>query len=123
MPITTISSGTTTVSTLVLPPDGYLVEGSGPPVLFVPGYTLDLTMWDLQVEALRDRFTCIRFDPRGAGRSLPTPPAPDNFRRVPVILAGSYDYGVPDALPVADFNPPPGVIGTAYAPASGRVEG
>src|SRR5882672_7940397 len=29
MTITTISSGTTTVSTLVLPPDGFLVEGSG----------------------------------------------------------------------------------------------
>src|SRR5581483_10612793 len=47
------------------------VDGSGPRVLFIPGYTLDLTMWDLQVEALRDRFTCIRFDPRGAGRSPP----------------------------------------------------
>jgi hypothetical protein len=40
-----------------------------------------------------------------------------------VILAGPYDYGVPDALPVADFNPPVGVIGAAYAPGSGRVEG
>jgi hypothetical protein len=39
---------------------------------------------------------------------------------VPVVLAGSYDYGVPDALPVADLDPPPGVIAAAYAPASGR---
>ena len=48
---------------------------------------------------------------------LSTPPPPENFKRVPVILAGPYDYGVKDALPVADLNPPPGVIGSAYAPA------
>src|SRR6266581_3896971 len=52
-----------------------------------------------------------------------TPPLPENFRRVPVILADPYEYGVPNALPVADLNPPPGVIGTAYAPVSGGVEG
>jgi hypothetical protein len=34
-----------------------------------------------------------------------------------VVLSGPYDYGVKDALPVADLNPPPGVIGSAYAPA------
>ncbi|MGH3199138.1 MAG: cytochrome c oxidase subunit I, partial [Streptosporangiaceae bacterium] len=44
-----------------------------------------------------------------------SPPPPENFKRVPVVLAGSYDYGVPDALPVADLNPPPGVIAGAYA--------
>jgi cytochrome c oxidase subunit 1 len=48
---------------------------------------------------------------------IPTPPPPENFKRVPVILSGSYDYGVKNALPVADLNPPPGVIGSAYAPA------
>jgi cytochrome c oxidase subunit 1 len=50
---------------------------------------------------------------------LSTPPPPENFKRVPVILSGPYDYGVKDALPVADLDPPPGVIGSAYAPASG----
>ena len=48
---------------------------------------------------------------------LSTPPPPENFRRVPVILSSPYDYGVKDALPVADLDPPPGVIGAAYAPA------
>src|SRR5580692_8571693 len=48
---------------------------------------------------------------------LSTPPPPENFRRVPVILSSPYDYGVKDALPVADLDPPPGVIGSAYAPA------
>jgi len=36
-----------------------------------------------------------------------------------VILSGPYDYGVPNALPVADLNPPPGVIAAAYAEPSG----
>ena len=28
-----------------------------------------------------------------------------------MVLAGSYEYGDPDALPVADLHPPAGVIG------------
>jgi hypothetical protein len=36
-----------------------------------------------------------------------------------VVLSGPGDYGVKGALPVAEPNPPPGVIGAAYAPASG----
>jgi cytochrome c oxidase subunit I len=48
-----------------------------------------------------------------------TPPPPENFKRVPVILSGSYDYGVKDALPVADLDPPAGVIAAAYAGAPG----
>ena len=48
-----------------------------------------------------------------------TPPPPENFKRVPVILSSPYDYGVPDALPVADLDPPPGVIAAAYAGAAG----
>ena len=51
-----------------------------------------------------------------------TPPPPENFKRVPVILSGPYDYGVPDALPVADLDPPPGVIAAAYAGRPGPSE-
>ena len=52
-----------------------------------------------------------------------SPPPPEDFKRVPVILSSPYDYGLPDALPVADLDPPPGVIGAAYAPVSGGLEG
>jgi cytochrome c oxidase subunit 1 len=34
---------------------------------------------------------------------VPTPVPAANFARVPVILAGPYDYGIPNAPPVADF--------------------
>ena len=40
-----------------------------------------------------------------------------------MILSGPYDYGVKDALPVADLNPPPGVIGAAYAGAPAAPAG
>jgi hypothetical protein len=32
-----------------------------------------------------------------------------------VILSGPYEYGDPEAPPVADLNPPVGVISAAYA--------
>jgi cytochrome c oxidase subunit 1 len=54
---------------------------------------------------------------------LSSPPPPENFKRVPVILSGPYDYGVPNALPVADLNPPAGVIGAAYAGTGAGVNG
>ena len=48
------------------------------------------------------------------GRS-PRPPPADNFEHIPVVLAGPYEYGDPDALPVADLNPPAGVISGALS--------
>jgi cytochrome c oxidase subunit I len=52
---------------------------------------------------------------RGLEWQVSSPPPPDNFARVPVVLSGPYDYGVKDAPPVADLNPPPGVLAAAYA--------
>ena len=43
---------------------------------------------------------------RGLEWTLPTPIPRHGFGRVPVIQAGPYDYGVPDALPVARFDAP-----------------
>ena len=47
----------------------YRDEGSGPAVLLVHGWTLDLEMWDPQVRALRGTFRVIRLDRRGHGLS------------------------------------------------------
>lgn len=47
----------------------YRDEGSGPAVLLVHGWTLDLEMWDPQVRALRGTFRMIRLDRRGHGLS------------------------------------------------------
>jgi cytochrome c oxidase subunit I len=62
----------------------------------------------------RERETGNPWRSRSLEWQLPTPVPPENFARIPVILSSPYDYGVADALPVADLNPPAGVIAGAY---------
>src|SRR5260370_32227284 len=81
-------------------------------LIFLINFVMSTLFW-------REREVANPWRARSLEWQLPSPPPPENFKRVPVILAGPYDYGVPDALPVADLNPPPGVIGAAYAGASG----
>jgi cytochrome c oxidase subunit I len=50
---------------------------------------------------------------RGLEWQVPSPPPPGNFAHIPVVLAGPYDYGTKDAPPVADLNPPVGVVSAA----------
>src|SRR5262249_29887471 len=47
----------------------YEVDGNGPPVLLVHAGVAHLRMWDEQVAAWRDRFTVIRYDQRGFGKT------------------------------------------------------
>src|SRR6516225_1778350 len=85
-------------------------------LIFLINFVMSLTFW-------REREVGNPWRARSLEWQVSTPPPPENFKRVPVILSDPYEYGVPNALPVADLNPPPGVIGTAYAPVSGGVEG
>jgi 3-oxoadipate enol-lactonase len=58
----------------------YEIEGTGPTVVFVHGFTLDTRMWDDQVTELRDIATMVRFDLRGHGRSSgPAPGVPYSY--------------------------------------------
>jgi cytochrome c oxidase subunit I len=84
-------------------------------LIFLINFVMSMLFW-------RERELGNPWRARSLEWQLSTPPPPENFKRVPVILSGPYDYGIPNALPVADLNPPPGVIGTAYAPVSGGVE-
>jgi len=52
---------------------------------------------------------------RGLEWQISSPPPPQNFAHIPVVLSGPYEYGVKDAPPVADLNPPVGVVSAAYA--------
>jgi pimeloyl-ACP methyl ester carboxylesterase len=53
-------------------------EGTGPVVILLHGWTLDLEMWDPQVARLRQEFRLVRVDRRGHGLSSGTPsPARD----------------------------------------------
>jgi 3-oxoadipate enol-lactonase len=53
----------------------YQVTGTGPAVVLVHGYGLDMRMWDAQLEALAARFRVVRYDCRGFGASGPFDPA------------------------------------------------
>jgi pimeloyl-ACP methyl ester carboxylesterase len=56
----------------------YADEGAGPEtIVFAHGLAWDLTLYDAQVAALRDRYRCVCFDFRGQGGSE--------------VMAGGYD--------------------------------
>ncbi len=52
----------------------YEISGlaDGPPVIMVPGWTLNSRLWDKAVPPLQERFKIVRYDPRGSGRSTST---------------------------------------------------
>jgi len=54
---------------------------------------------------------------RGLEWQVASPPPPGNFDHVPVLLSAPYEYGTPGAPPVADLNPPVGVVSAAYVEA------
>ena len=49
----------------------YDVRGSGPPVLFLHAFPLDMTMWDAQARALEGTHQVVRLDARGFGGTPP----------------------------------------------------
>jgi cytochrome c oxidase subunit 1 len=60
---------------------------------------------------------------RGLEWQTTSPPPAQNFGAVPVVLSGPYEYGVKDGPPVADMNPPVGVLTTTFAgPDTARAE-
>lgn len=47
------------------------IDGEGPPVVCGHGFSLDVRLWEPQLEALAARHTLVRYDLRGFGRSTP----------------------------------------------------
>jgi 2-succinyl-6-hydroxy-2,4-cyclohexadiene-1-carboxylate synthase len=47
----------------------YVIEGSGPPVILVHAFQMDLREWDEIVPELTSSFRVVRYDVRGHGRS------------------------------------------------------
>lgn len=47
----------------------YVTWGDGPPIVFIHGMIMSTSMWEPQMDALRDTFTTIAYDVRGHGRT------------------------------------------------------
>ncbi|HXA62049.1 MAG TPA: cbb3-type cytochrome c oxidase subunit I [Streptosporangiaceae bacterium] len=61
---------------------------------------------------------------RGLEWQTTSPPPPANFARIPVVLSGPYEYGVPGAPAVADLDPPLGALSSgALSGGPAPVEG
>src|SRR5215813_10924238 len=84
---------------------------------FVLGFSILLFVvnfvWSTVV--VRERETANPWNSRGLEWQVPSPPPVYNFEHVPVVLSGPYEYGVKDAPPVADMNPPAGVLAAAFS--------
>ena len=60
----------------------YYIEGDGPPLLMIRGFTADCSNWsDRFLQPLQERFTCIRFSNRGTGLSE-KPSEPTTIRQM-----------------------------------------
>ncbi|MDQ3822431.1 MAG: alpha/beta hydrolase [Actinomycetota bacterium] len=79
----------------------YEVAGDGPAVVLVHAGIADMSQWDAQVEALRDRFRVVRYDVAGFGRS---PLAPGAFSHVRDLHALLEHLGVGRATLVGNSN-------------------
>jgi cytochrome c oxidase subunit 1 len=77
-------------------------------LLFVINFVMSTVVW-------RVPETGNPWRSRGLEWQVSSPPPPENFVHIPVVLSGPYEYGDPNALPVADLNPPAGVISGALA--------
>ncbi len=82
---------------------------------FVLGFSILLFVinfvWSTVI--VRDREVGNPWQSRGLEWQVASPPPPDNFDQVPVVLSAPYDYGVKNAQPVADLHPPAGVLTAA----------
>jgi 3-oxoadipate enol-lactonase len=65
----------------------FLKEGSGPPLVFIHGFCLDLRMWERQISYFSKKYTCIAFDVRGYGNSsVPTDQSYSNHEDLNTLL-------------------------------------
>ena len=51
-----------------------VVEGTGPDIVFIPGGDATADAYSQQFARLSDRYRCISYDPRGAGKTTAPPP-------------------------------------------------
>ena len=83
-------------------------------LIFLVNFVWSTVFW-------REREEANPWRTRGLEWQTASPPPPGNFEHVPVVLSGPYDYGMKDALPVADLHPPAGLLSAAYTGAGAEA--
>lgn len=74
-------------------------EADAPTIVFVHGFSLDLTTWHYQWTELRQRFRCVLFDLRSLGRSGPAASGDLSVRAMAGDLAAVLEAHVPAGRP------------------------
>jgi cytochrome c oxidase subunit 1 len=80
-------------------------------LIFLFNFVMSTLFW-------REKTEDNPYNSRSLEWQLPTPVPAGNFERIPVILSTPYEYGDPNALPIADLHPPIGVVASAYVGAT-----
>lgn len=93
----------------------YIEAGSGPSIVFQPGWTMPAEIWEPQIDGLSKSFRVVAIDPRSQGKSdKPTEghyperraqdikEVVDQLHLAPAVLAG-WSLGVPEVLTYVDL--------------------
>ncbi len=76
----------------------YETEGAGPPLVLIPGWTLNTRVWEPAAKILKDSHRVIRYDVRGAGGSTSDPELEYSRMADAEDLAALLDHlGIPAA--------------------------
>lgn len=76
----------------------YTDEGSGPPLIFNHGIQMDRTIWDGQVEDLKDSYRCIAIDAPGHGDSEPVEMGIDFYGYGDMLVGVADQLGIDAAV-------------------------
>lgn len=73
-------------------------EGSGPPIVFLHGIVMDRSLFDHQVEALRNDYRVVTIDAPGHGESAPVPLGIDLWRYADMVAGVADQLGINEAV-------------------------
>jgi pimeloyl-ACP methyl ester carboxylesterase len=73
---------------------GYTDEGAGPAVILLHGLQMDRSIWDRQVEGLRDAYRVVTLDAPGHGESAPVPLGIDFWRYADMVVGVCDQLGL-----------------------------